>query len=83
MRDTLLFRWEGYRASRDSQRRMHKRRTQNNYADLICEARGILVLCALTVSPIVSVYCQVHRLITEATSQENLCQMYIGWMPWM
>lgn len=26
---------------------------------------------------------KVHRLITEATSHENLCQMYIGWMPWM
>ncbi|CAN0164297.1 unnamed protein product, partial [Laminaria digitata] len=30
-----------------------------------------------------SVQGQVHRLITEATSQENLCQMYVGWMPWM
>ncbi|CAN0366361.1 unnamed protein product, partial [Hapterophycus canaliculatus] len=30
-----------------------------------------------------SVQGQVHRLITEATSQENLCQMYIGWMPWL
>ncbi|CAN0578170.1 unnamed protein product, partial [Laminaria digitata] len=29
------------------------------------------------------IHIQVHRLITEATSQENLCQMYVGWMPWM
>lgn len=26
---------------------------------------------------------QVHRLIQEATSDENLAQMYIGWMPWL
>lgn len=30
-----------------------------------------------------SVEGQVHRLIQEATSNENLVQMYIGWMPWM
>ncbi|CAM9291538.1 unnamed protein product [Discosporangium mesarthrocarpum] len=30
-----------------------------------------------------SVQGQVHRLIMEATSQENLCQMYVGWMPWL
>ena len=26
---------------------------------------------------------QVHRLIEEATNVENLCQMYIGWMPFL
>ena len=25
---------------------------------------------------------QVQRLIQEATDPENLCQMYMGWMPW-
>ena len=30
-----------------------------------------------------SVEGQVQRLIQEATSNENLVQMYIGWMPWM
>ncbi|KAG5187220.1 kinase-like domain-containing protein [Tribonema minus] len=29
-----------------------------------------------------SVQGQVHRLIQEATSLENLAQMYVGWMPW-
>jgi phosphatidylinositol kinase/protein kinase (PI-3 family) len=30
-----------------------------------------------------SVQGQVQRLIEEATSDENLCQMYVGWMPWL
>lgn len=25
---------------------------------------------------------QVHKMIAEATSSENLVQLYIGWMPW-
>jgi len=29
-----------------------------------------------------SVAGQVERLIAEATSDENLAQMYVGWMPW-
>ena len=28
-----------------------------------------------------SVQGQTHRLIQEATADENLCQMYVGWMP--
>lgn len=30
-----------------------------------------------------SVEGQVHKMIAEATSSENLVQMYIGWMPWI
>ena len=30
-----------------------------------------------------SVEGQVHKLIAEATSSENLVQMYVGWMPWI
>lgn len=30
-----------------------------------------------------SVEGQVHRLIAEATSNENLVQLYVGWMPWI
>jgi len=30
-----------------------------------------------------SVEGQVHKLIAEATSHENLTQLYIGWMPWV
>jgi serine/threonine-protein kinase ATR len=30
-----------------------------------------------------SVEGQVHKLIAEATSNENLVQLYIGWMPWI
>jgi len=30
-----------------------------------------------------SVEGQVHKMITEATSNENLVQTYIGWMPWL
>ena len=30
-----------------------------------------------------SVQGQVDRLILEATSDENLSQMYVGWMPWL
>lgn len=26
---------------------------------------------------------QVHKMISEATSHENLIQLYIGWMPWI
>ncbi|GKY98658.1 hypothetical protein MPSEU_000822200 [Mayamaea pseudoterrestris] len=26
---------------------------------------------------------QVHKMIAEATSSENLIQLYIGWMPWL
>lgn len=26
---------------------------------------------------------QVQRMIQEATSQENLVQLYVGWMPWV
>lgn len=30
-----------------------------------------------------SVEGQVHKMITEATSSENLVQIYMGWMPWV
>lgn len=30
-----------------------------------------------------SVEGQVHKMIAEATSHENLLQLYVGWMPWM
>lgn len=30
-----------------------------------------------------SVEGQVHKMISESTSHENLVQMYIGWMPWI
>ena len=26
---------------------------------------------------------QVHKMIAEATSHENLVQVYVGWMPWL
>ncbi len=26
---------------------------------------------------------QVHKMIKEATSHENLVQLYVGWMPWL
>ena len=26
---------------------------------------------------------QVHKMISEATSSENLVQLYVGWMPWV
>ena len=26
---------------------------------------------------------QVHKMISEATSRENLVQLYVGWMPWV
>ena len=29
-----------------------------------------------------SVEGQVHKMIAEATSSENLTQLYVGWMPW-
>jgi phosphatidylinositol kinase/protein kinase (PI-3 family) len=30
-----------------------------------------------------SVEGQVHKMISEATSNENLVQQYVGWMPWV
>lgn len=30
-----------------------------------------------------SVEGQVQKMITEATSHENLVQIYVGWMPWL
>jgi serine/threonine-protein kinase ATR len=30
-----------------------------------------------------SVEGQVHKMIAEATSLENLVQLYVGWMPWV
>jgi len=30
-----------------------------------------------------SVEGQAHKLIAEATSSENLVQLYVGWMPWV
>jgi serine/threonine-protein kinase ATR len=30
-----------------------------------------------------SVEGQVHKMIAEATSAENLVQLYVGWMPWV
>lgn len=30
-----------------------------------------------------SVEGQVHKMIAEATSSENLVQLYVGWMPWV
>jgi serine/threonine-protein kinase ATR len=35
-----------------------------------------------SMSPL-SVDGQVHKLIAEATSNENLVQLYVGWMPWV
>lgn len=32
-------------------------------------------------SETLSVEAQVQRLITQATSHENLCQLYVGWCP--
>ena len=29
-----------------------------------------------------SVEGQVHKMIAEATSSENIVQLYVGWMPW-
>jgi serine/threonine-protein kinase ATR len=29
-----------------------------------------------------SVEGQVHKMIAEATSSANICQLYVGWMPW-
>jgi serine/threonine-protein kinase ATR len=40
----------------------------------MCAAQGELSL---------SVSGQVQRLIEEATNVENLCQMYVGWCPWL
>jgi len=30
-----------------------------------------------------SVEGQIHRMIAEATNNENLVQLYVGWMPWV
>jgi serine/threonine-protein kinase ATR len=30
-----------------------------------------------------SVEAQVHKMISEAMSYENLVQLYVGWMPWV
>lgn len=30
-----------------------------------------------------SVEGQVHKMIAEATSHENMVQLYVGWMPWV
>ena len=30
-----------------------------------------------------SVEGQVHKMVAEARSSENLCQLFIGWMPWV
>jgi hypothetical protein len=30
-----------------------------------------------------SVEGQVNKMIAEATSSENLIQLYVGWMPWV
>jgi serine/threonine-protein kinase ATR len=30
-----------------------------------------------------SVEGQVHKMVAEATSSENLVQLYVGWMPWV
>jgi hypothetical protein len=30
-----------------------------------------------------SVEGQVHKMIAEATNNENLVQLYVGWMPWV
>lgn len=37
----------------------------------------------LTQSIPLSVEGQVHKMIAEATSSENLVQLYVGWMPWV
>eukprot|EP00963_Diacronema_lutheri_P004971 scaffold363_cov331-Pavlova_lutheri.AAC.92 len=43
---------------------------------------GVLVGVRSTPSLPLSVEGQVHSLITEATSKDNLGKMYIWWMPW-
>jgi serine/threonine-protein kinase ATR len=37
----------------------------------------------LTLMLPLSVEGQVHKMIAEATSHENLVQLYVGWMPWV
>ena len=41
------------------------------------EMDGMSNMLALTVDG------QVHKMISEATSCENLVQLYVGWMPWV
>lgn len=48
------------------------------------EGRLSGTLLGVTSQPSLPLSCegQAHRLITEATDRENLCRMYIWWMPW-
>ena len=61
-----------YNLRNPNHRKIH--RTDGHAADQDEELTHILPL---------SVEGQVHKMIAEATSKENLVQTYIGWMPWL
>ena len=46
-------------------------------SDRYNEMEGMNSMLKLTVDG------QVHKMIAEATSSENLVQLYVGWMPWI
>lgn len=53
---------------------LKKYRRTDRYADQDDELAHLVPL---------SVEGQVQRMIEEATSNENLVQLYVGWMPWL
>jgi len=59
----------------DNPNRRKVKRTDGNASSQEDEAMGRMV-------PL-SVEGQVEKLISEATSSENLLQLYVGWMPWV
>ncbi|CAM6089350.1 unnamed protein product [Calypogeia fissa] len=55
---------------------------QKAIANIEARLEGVVVGVAAAPSLPLSVEGQVHRLIAEAVSLENLSKMYIWWMPW-
>ena len=55
---------------------------QRALASIEARLQGVVVGVGAAPSLPLSVEGQVHRLIAEAVSLENLGKMYIWWMPW-
>ena len=54
-----------------------------NLKDLERRLQGILKVKGKELNFTKSVHGQVNTLILEATDIENLCQMYVGWTPFL
>lgn len=66
-----------------AQERGNTDKARNALKKISSRLTGVVVGVGAAPSPALSPQGQARRLIAEASSQENLCKMFIWWQPWM